>query len=85
LLVVAEQAGRQRPRRLGRGHASDAANGWRHIAKVAGARNTFASLTATGYHTAGQAGWQISKPYPLVEDVAKVESKDGEKLTSSTR
>jgi hypothetical protein len=61
-------------------HASDAANGWRHIAKVASARNTFASLIAAAYHTAGQAGWQMSKPYPLPEDVEQVEGKDGEKL-----
>ena len=61
-------------------HASDAANGWRHIAKVASARNTFASLIAAAYHTAGQANWQMSKPYPLVEDVEKVESKDSDKL-----
>src|SRR5262249_39165451 len=61
-------------------HASDAANGWRHIARVASPRNTFASLIAAAYHTAGQAGWQMSKPYPLVEDVEKVESKDSEKV-----
>ena len=53
-------------------HASDAANGWRHIAKVASARNTFASLIAAAYHTAGQASWQMSKPYPLLEDVDNV-------------
>jgi hypothetical protein len=61
-------------------HASDAANGWRHIAKVASARNTFASLIAAAYHTAGQAGRQLPKPYPLLEDVEKVESKDAGKL-----
>jgi hypothetical protein len=64
-------------------HASDAANGWRHIAKVASARNTFASLIAAAYHTAGQAGRQMSKPYPLVEDVEKVETKDGDKLITA--
>jgi hypothetical protein len=64
-------------------HASDAANGWRHIAKVANARNTFASLIAAAYHTAGQAGWQMSKPYLLVEDVERVESKDGDKLIAA--
>jgi hypothetical protein len=64
-------------------HASDAANGWRHIARVASARNTFASLIAAAYHTAGQAGWQMSKPYPLLEDVDKVESKDAEKLIAA--
>jgi hypothetical protein len=64
-------------------HASDAANGWRHIAKVASARNTFASLIAAAYHTAGQTGWQMSKPYPLVEDVEKVEAKDSERLLAA--
>jgi hypothetical protein len=61
-------------------HASDAANGWRHIARVASARNTFASLIAAAYHTAGQAGRQMAKPYPLAEDVEKVEAKDAGKL-----
>src|SRR5262245_51999349 len=64
-------------------HASDAANGWRHIARVASPRNTFASLIAAAYHTAGQAGWQMSKPYPLTEDVAKVEAKDAERLIAA--
>jgi hypothetical protein len=61
-------------------HASDAANGWRHIARVASARNTFASLIAAAYHTAGQSGRRLDKPYPLVEDVEKVEPKDGATL-----
>jgi hypothetical protein len=61
-------------------HASDAANGWRHIAKVASARNTFASLIAAAYHTAGQSGRKLAKPYPLAEDVEKVEAKDAKKL-----
>jgi hypothetical protein len=64
-------------------HASDAANGWRHIAKVVSARNTFASLIAAAYHTAGQAGRQMSKSYPLVGDVEKVESKDSERLIAA--
>jgi hypothetical protein len=64
-------------------HASDAANGWRHIAKVASARNTFASLIAAAYHTAGQSGRRLDKPYPLVEDVEKVESKDSERLIAA--
>jgi hypothetical protein len=64
-------------------HASDAANGWRHIAKVASARNTFASLIAAAYHTAGQAGGQMGQPYPLAEDLEKVEAKDGEKLIAA--
>jgi hypothetical protein len=64
-------------------HASDAANGWRHIARVASARNTFASLIAAAYHTAGQAARQMSQPYPLAEDVEKVEPKDGAKLIAA--
>ncbi len=36
-------------------HASDAANAWRHIARVGGAQNAFASLIAGAYHTAGQS------------------------------
>jgi hypothetical protein len=64
-------------------HASDAANGWRHIAKVASARNTFASLIAAAYHTAGQTGWQMATPYPLAEDVDKVEVKDSDKLIAA--
>jgi hypothetical protein len=64
-------------------HASDAANGWRHIARVASARNTFASLIAAAYHTAGQGGQQMAKPYPLIEDVEKVEAKDRDKLIAA--
>lgn len=37
-------------------HASDAANAWRHIARVGGASNACASLIAGAYHTAGQSG-----------------------------
>lgn len=36
-------------------HASDAANAWRHIARVGGAENACASLIAGAYHTAGQS------------------------------
>src|SRR5262249_31983449 len=35
------------------------------------------------YHTAGQAGRQMKTPYPLVEDVEKVESKDPGKLIAA--
>jgi hypothetical protein len=61
-------------------HASDAANAWRNIANVTNARNTFASLIAAAYHTAGQANNQFDKPYPRVEDLQKVETKDAAKL-----
>ncbi len=61
-------------------HASDAANAWRHIAKVSNARNTFASLIAAAYHTAGQAGRKMDRPYPLAADVEAVEAKDAARL-----
>ncbi len=35
-------------------HASDAANAWRHIARVGSAPTAFASLITAAYHTAGQ-------------------------------
>jgi hypothetical protein len=61
-------------------HASDSANAWRRIAGVTGARNTFASLIAGAYHTAGQTGNEMPRPYPLDEDVEKVTGKDAEVL-----
>jgi hypothetical protein len=64
-------------------HASDAANGWRHIAGVASARNTFASLIAAAYHTAGQAGRQMNRAYPLPEDLETVEPTDGAELIAA--
>jgi len=36
-------------------HASDAANAWRHLARIGSPRNTFANLIAGAYHTAGQS------------------------------
>jgi len=44
-------------------HASDAANAWRHIARVGSARNAFASLIAAAYHTAGQARGMGESPH----------------------
>ncbi len=44
-------------------HASDAANAWRHIARIGSARNAFASLIAGAYHTAGQSGNVGTEPY----------------------
>jgi hypothetical protein len=61
-------------------HASDAANAWRHIAAVSSKRNTFASLITAAYHTAGQAGSQLAKLYPLDEDVDKIKTEDPAKL-----
>ncbi len=44
-------------------HASDAANAWRHVARVGGARNAFASLIAGAYHTAGQSAYVGALPH----------------------
>jgi hypothetical protein len=57
-------------------HASDSANAWRHIARVSNARNTFASLVAGAYHTAGQSGRHFKELYPQAEDLDKVRDKD---------
>jgi hypothetical protein len=43
-------------------HASDAANAWRHVARVGGACNAFASLIAGAYHTAGQSSLVGAQP-----------------------
>jgi hypothetical protein len=36
-------------------HASDAANAWRHLARIGDAPNAFATLITAAYHTAGQS------------------------------
>jgi hypothetical protein len=64
-------------------HASDSANAWRCIARVSNQRNTFASLIAGAYHTGGQSGGQNKLPYPLGEELEKVEEKDAAKLLSA--
>ncbi|MGC8642349.1 MAG: hypothetical protein ACP5XB_21010 [Isosphaeraceae bacterium] len=47
------------------GHACDAANAWRNIARVVDQRNAVASLIVAAYHTAGQSAGQHLLPYPL--------------------
>lgn len=44
-------------------HASDAANAWRNIAKVANHRNAVGALIVGAYHTAGQHGGQLKDPH----------------------
>jgi hypothetical protein len=61
-------------------HASDAANAWRDIAGVSNARNTFASLICGAFHTAGQNGGQNKEPYPTAEHLAKIDTKDADRL-----
>ncbi|MFO0877645.1 MAG: hypothetical protein U0840_09840 [Gemmataceae bacterium] len=64
-------------------HAADAANAWRRIAGVTGARNTFASLIAGAYHTAGQGTGQMPHRYPLAEDVEKITLREPARLTDA--
>ena len=61
-------------------HASDSANAWRNIARVSNARNTLASLICGAFHTAGQNGGQNKEPYPLAEQLGKVETKEAARL-----
>lgn len=61
-------------------HASDSANAWRNIARVSNARNTFASLIAGAYHTAGQADRVEAHPYPHDEHVRTIETSAPEAL-----
>jgi hypothetical protein len=66
-------------------HGSDAANAWRHIARVSTPRNAIASLIVGAYHVAEQAGQssnggQSKELYPLAEHLAKVEGKDAASL-----
>ncbi len=61
-------------------HASDAANAWRHIARVSNHRNRIASLIVGAYHTAGQSGRSHKLPYPQAEHLGKVRSTDGANL-----
>lgn len=57
-------------------HASDSANAWRHIARVSNPRNTFASLVAGAFHTAGQTRRQMKDLYPQAADLEQVRAKD---------
>jgi hypothetical protein len=65
-------------------HASDSANAWRHIARVSSARNTFASLIAGAFHTAGQAGHQMKERYPQAADLEPIREKDPAALLKLT-
>jgi hypothetical protein len=65
-------------------HASDAANAWRHIARVSNPRNTTASLIVGAFHTAGQSGRSTSEPYPTAEQLAEVRIDDGAALLRET-
>jgi hypothetical protein len=55
-------------------HASDAANAWRHVARVGGAHNAFASLIAGAYHTAGQSSLVGAQPIDHDGESCKLEA-----------
>lgn len=65
-------------------HASDSANAWRHIARVSKPRNTFASLIAGAFHTAGQTGRQMKEAYPTAADLEAIREKDPAALLKLT-
>jgi hypothetical protein len=61
-------------------HASDAANAWRHIARVGDQRTQVASLVTAAFHTAGQLAQQDKEPYPTPASLEKIRTKDPTKL-----
>jgi hypothetical protein len=65
-------------------HASDAANAWRNIARVADHRNAVASLIVGAYHTAGQTRGQLARPYPLDPDLEKIKSLPADAILPET-
>ena len=54
-------------------HASDAANSWRHIARVTNHRNQVCSLIVGAWHTAGQTEYSSDVPFPF--DFDAIQSK----------
>ncbi|WP_406700792.1 hypothetical protein V5E97_18560 [Singulisphaera sp. Ch08] len=65
-------------------HASDSANAWRNIARVANRRNALASLIVGAYHTAGQAGNLNAQAYPLAEHREEVRDVTADALLAET-
>lgn len=65
-------------------HASDAANAWRNISRVSDRRNQLSSLIVGAYHTAGQCGTLLPKPYPLAEHLEKVRDVAPDQLLAET-
>jgi hypothetical protein len=61
-------------------HASDAANAWRNISRVANPRNKAAALIVGAFHTAGQTGMTTKDPYPYTQQLEDTTSKDGTEL-----
>lgn len=51
-------------------HASDAANAWRHLARLGSTPNRIANLIAGAYHTGGQSQHVGKQPYDYREQLA---------------
>lgn len=53
-------------------HASDAANAWRNIARVANARNRVASYVVGAYHTGGQMRFVSKNRFPYADKLEEL-------------
>lgn len=53
-------------------HASDAANAWRNIARVANARNRVASYIVGAYHTGGQMRYVSNDRFPYADKLEEL-------------
>jgi len=60
-------------------HASDAANAWRHVARVGDHKHLMATLVAAAYHTAGQSSRVGKSPFHETKAV-DVETTDATRL-----
>ena len=57
-------------------HASDAANAWRNIARVASPRNQAAALIVGAFHTTGQLNQVGKDPYPYARLLDEIRDSD---------
>lgn len=65
-------------------HASDAANAWRNIVRVADQRNSVASLIVGAFHTGGQSERSNENPYPFAEHLEAIKTEDAKTLLGET-
>jgi hypothetical protein len=65
-------------------HASDSVNAWRNIARVSNQRNAVASLILAGYHAARERYNTGQTPYPLAEQLEKIQITDPAELLRET-
>lgn len=68
-------------------HAQDAANAWRHIARVSNDRNAIASLIVGAYHTAGQRQRIRNRGgiFPFAELAADMKNADAATMLDASR